>query len=161
MSNQQIATRQTPAQSFSIGSGITVSVASDTKWSLSTAAAMLLIGPAHPDKKIDEMTLSAYDVILRNYPPALAAAAAEETLARVKWFPKPQEIAESARMILSLITAKGMYATNEAARERREKIRVWEMDCLEDTRDFIQRARTERELRAEIAAFTRRREIGG
>lgn len=159
MNNNQQLTRSNP-QALSIG-GITVIVPDDYEWSRATAAAMTLLNFAHPNQPMTRETLAAYDVILRNFHPDLAAAAAQETLARVKWFPKPQEIAESARNILTLITSRGMYATDKAGYERKESIKTWELDMLEDTRDFIQRAKTERELKAEIAAWSRRREVGG
>lgn len=158
--NKQL-TQAAPDRALTIAGGITVSIAEGYQWSLSTAAAFALLASAHPQTALTEMSISAYDAILHNYPPALAAAAAQETLARVKWFPKPQEIAESARNILTLITSRGMYATDKAGYERKESIKTWELDMLEDTRDFIQRAKTERELKAEIAAWSRRREVGG
>lgn len=146
------------AQSIQIASGITVVISHDAKWSRSTGAALVLLAAAHPKTDLDDMTLSAYDVILRNYPPELAAAAAQETLARCKWFPKPQEIAESARNLLTLIHSRGMYATDEAGRKRRDAIRTWELDMLEDTRDFIALAKNDKRLRAELASFARMRE---
>lgn len=158
--NRQLATHEADnSRSLMIGGGITVSIAPGYRWSLSTAAAFALLGSAHPQTDLDDMTISAYDAILRNYPPALAAAAAQEALARVKWFPKAQEIAEAARNLMALITSRGMYATDKAGRERKEAIKTWALDMLEDTQDFIQRAKTDRQLNAEIAAFARRREV--
>lgn len=101
------------------------------------AGAMAIAFAAHPKEQLPDITIALWGKAFADTSQPLLTAAVFETIQRVKWFPKVQEVQEAVSMIERLITGRGMYDTSKEGRERFRKVIEWRNTAHEATLAFI------------------------
>jgi hypothetical protein len=121
--------------------GMSITVPQSVTVAPHVAGALALCFAHHPKEQLPPESILMYHAQLEHLDAEMLKVAAMEFLSRSTWFPKPNEIARTARFIDTLITSKGMYLKDDASRKRIAEIRCFERDMRPATVEFIQRRR--------------------
>jgi hypothetical protein len=121
--------------------GMSITVPQNVTIAPHVAGAMAICFAHHPNADLPPESVLMYHEQLKHFDAEMLKVATYEFLSRSTWFPKPNEIARTARFIDTLITSKGMYLKDDASRKRIQEIRCFERDMRHETVAFIQHRR--------------------